>query len=406
MLVQHFTSKPPSGQSIPTSPSPPPPSTTAPRRSVEVSKLRSSCDGCGTAKVKCDRGHPECSRCAALGLNCVYGPSRKSGKPPRKRPGTDLGATPAKRICASGASESRTTPGFEKPAPADFSDLVTDIIPTSCDVNFALGFTEQSQFSPAMYPSVPLEEWPQLGSWEDGLAIPSVSALGPVNSTVQTSSDSHESHSCPRESYEIFRDLVCPSPFLHAPQSNSVTVSARLDQVLHFNKSAIDRLRRVLKCRCAKSGHRAMVHASIVSRILIWYQQAAGWTGRVSPSSSSSSSPSPPPLSETEAGASALHLPSLAQTTGFTVADVPVSMGTFSTGDQMVQAAFRDQLILGELKMTAGLIDMFISQDSGESANGVADLYSHLGIWLRSEHSRTVRLLRSRLGALNQTIES
>jgi hypothetical protein len=72
-----------------------------------------------------------------------------------------------------------------------------------------------------------------------------------------------------------------------------------------------------------------------------------------------------------------------------------------------VLAAFRNQLILSELKMTADLIDMFMSQESGgSSATGVASLYSHLGIWLRSEHSRTVKILRSRLDALNENLES
>lgn len=50
-----------------------------------VPKLRSSCDCCGEAKINCNSGQPECHRCIALGLNCVYGLSRKFGKPPRKR---------------------------------------------------------------------------------------------------------------------------------------------------------------------------------------------------------------------------------------------------------------------------------------------------------------------------------
>ena len=82
-------------------------------------------------------------------------------------------------------------------------------------------------------------------------------------------------------------------------------------------------------------------------------------------------------------------------------------MGTFSIEDQNVQAAFRNQLVLSELKKTANLIDIFISQDSGESStSGVAGLYSQLGAWLRSEHSRTVRTLKSRLNTLNENLET
>jgi hypothetical protein len=387
---------------------------TPPRPGSKAPKLRSSCDCCGTAKVKCDHSHPECGRCATLSLTCVYGLSRKFGKPPRKRPGVNLDAPTEKRICTSWTTDSRdnhTITGFGEPQivneclPANFPDF--DIFP------FSYGKNEQNQLTSALYPSLPLEGWLPLDNFETGLEIPSISALNPA-STVGTSSNSHESHSCPRESYEIFRDLICPSPFLHAPESNSVTVSAQLDQVLHFNRNAIDRLGRLLKCPCAKSGHRAMVHASIVSRLLIWYQQAAGWTGSSSwgarpstiaePSCRVSSSASP---MQQDTGTSTTISPSLVQATGFAVEHVPVSMGSFSIEDQNVQAVFRNQLVLCELKKTAKLIDIFISQDSGEStASGLAGLYSHLGAWLRSEHSRTVRILRSRLSALNEKLES
>lgn len=405
----------------------PPAAATAPRPGLGPPKLRSSCDSCGTAKVKCDRGRPECSRCATLGLGCVYGLSRKFGKPPRKRPGAYLKATREKRICTQEPIErcnSHTTLGFMEPrdvnesARAGLPDLVVDNLPFSCGVNIALGIAEQDEPSSDFYPSLSFEEWPQLSSFGASLEIPTAPALAPVSTT----SASSGTHNCPRESYEIFRDLICPTPSLHAPESNSLTVSAQLDEVLYFNRNAIDRLSQLLKCPCAKSGHRAMVHASIISRILIWYQQAAGWTGSSSwgprpsaladsstccrVSSSSPSSPLPPSPSGT-AGTSTASPPSLAQATGFIVEHVPVSMGTFSIEDQDLQATFRNQLVLSELKKTANLIDMFTSQGLGESsASGMAGLYTHLGAWLRSEHSRTVRILRSGLGVLNEGLES
>lgn len=160
---------------------------------------------------------------------------------------------------------------------------------------------------------------------------------------MSTSFESSASHSCPRGSYELFRDLICPAPFLHAPESNSDTVSAPLDQVLQFNRDAIGRPNRLLLCSCAKSGHRVMVHASIVSRILIWYQQAAGWTGSSgsAPPDTSDSSPlshntppSPSSPSEVTANPDTAKSTMLVQSTGFAVAQVPVSVGTFKVEDQ------------------------------------------------------------------------
>ncbi|KAF2268206.1 hypothetical protein CC78DRAFT_16957 [Lojkania enalia] len=48
-------------------------------------KLRTSCDACSTSKVKCSKQHPTCARCTLSGIQCVYGISRRHGKPPRKQ---------------------------------------------------------------------------------------------------------------------------------------------------------------------------------------------------------------------------------------------------------------------------------------------------------------------------------
>lgn len=390
-------------------------------------KLRSSCDDCGAAKVKCNRERPKCGRCETLNLNCVYGPSRKFGKPPRKR----LKPTEATRAIQERLSTARSSTadshrgnirsiGSEdvqntrEYAHHNLSHPTDDPVASSFENEPSVPQNQLSDFLPSMT----LEEWPQLADseWQQlenfGLGLDLFSAP-PSKPASVTSKSSQESHSCPRESYEIFRDLICPSPSLHAPESNSATVTADLDQVLQFNRNAINRLSEVLRCPCAKSGHRAMVHASIVSRILIWYQQAAGWTGNSSwgprPSKStaqSTSSPvsptaSPPKSpSETEGDRNPKDPPSLVQATGFAVEHVPISIGAFSIEDEHVQAAFRNQLVLSELKKAAELIKLFMSQDSDKSSAG--SLYSHLGMWLQSEHSKIVTILRSRLRTLNE----
>lgn len=126
-----------------------------------------------------------------------------------------------------------------------------------------------------------LDDWSQLDFWGTDLEFPPLlntndSGLGSGISASEPTNNSNISHSFPRGSYEIFRDLVCPGPFLHAPESNSETVFAKVDQILQFSRDAMERLKRLLKCSYTNSGHRVTVHASIISRILIWYEQAAG----------------------------------------------------------------------------------------------------------------------------------
>ncbi|KAK1979536.1 hypothetical protein LZ30DRAFT_545897, partial [Colletotrichum cereale] len=49
--------------------------------SVKKTKLRSSCDACGAAKLRCDRSRPVCGRCFTLNQGCVYGISRYKDRP-------------------------------------------------------------------------------------------------------------------------------------------------------------------------------------------------------------------------------------------------------------------------------------------------------------------------------------
>jgi hypothetical protein len=265
--------------------------------------------------------------------------------------------------------------------------------------------TIENLSAPDFNPFLTLSDWPQLADWSQLDPLITYPSTSPLETSTNAKS-TIEPHHCPRESYEIFRDLICPNPSLHAPESNTVTVSAQLDQVLMFNRTAIDRLTRVLKCPCSKSGHRAMVHASIVSRILIWYHQAAACTGNTArlaeaPESSNDLSGSPEQLSM------ATDSSLLVRTTGFSVDQVPISIGDFRIDDENMQTAFRLNLVLSELKKTAKLIDMFTPQGLGEfSSNGVAGLQSHLGTWLRSEYSSTVDFCRAKLKALEEDLEA
>jgi hypothetical protein len=398
-------------------------------------KLRSSCDSCGVAKVKCDRSHPECGRCLALGSTCVYGLSRKSGKPPRKRLADELG-TPtsllAKRRLISTASErgdhtvtritTQPTPDDGNPPDSLLDPLAQEfhLVPENYD---PLILENNNQISShislpqcfsgwALFDDLPIVEETEYTDTRP----PGTSALSAESQDIASPS-SGESHSCAREPYEILRDLVCPSPDLHAPESNSLTITAQLDQVLHTNRNATERLSRLLGCPCAKSGHRAMMHASIVSRIILWYQQAAMGSGGGSEATIGTDGEDSPPISSPNSSDEAASMPlastdindhikskipKLSQSTGFVVTRVGLSMGTFGIDDEVFQAVVRNQLVLSELKKVAAVIDLFFALNSGDlsAGSGFARLYLHLGAWLQTEHEKLVGSLTSRIRAL------
>jgi len=55
----------------------------------EPLKLRSSCDRCSLAKVKCSKEKPQCQRCGNLAISCNYSRAMRMGKPPTSRRNTD-----------------------------------------------------------------------------------------------------------------------------------------------------------------------------------------------------------------------------------------------------------------------------------------------------------------------------
>lgn len=226
-------------------------------------KLRSSCDYCGLSKIKCDRQSPQCGRCTTLKLACVYGPSKKFGKPPRKRLTSDTTSSVQKRPCVSLlASHYQSNLANQRIGEStQHSTSEAEVAPFCPENNFETSdqLGNQNHFPSDFYPSLSAEEWPQIGDldqigqwqqigdWQFGapdinLEVPQ---SDPLASTTSTNKITEESHSCARDSYEIFRDLICPGPSLHAPESNSSTVSAQLDQVLQFNRKAIERLTHV-----------------------------------------------------------------------------------------------------------------------------------------------------------------
>jgi hypothetical protein len=47
----------------------------------ETSGLRLACDGCHVRKLRCSRNSTTCARCLRDGVQCVYSPARKVGRP-------------------------------------------------------------------------------------------------------------------------------------------------------------------------------------------------------------------------------------------------------------------------------------------------------------------------------------
>lgn len=246
----------------------------------------------------------------------------------------------------------------------------------------------------------------------------------PDTSLLQT-----DSHHCQKLAYATLDSLSLKQDGVAGGEHLTQT----MDKVLNRNKQAVDNMRQLLACPCSRSPHLAMLYASITSKILMWYQLAAGcakpagaattatWdsfpplgTGSGSghhhqPTPPLSASSSPAATSITPAASpvgttTATHAHKVSGGSGgFVVTPMQFSAGAFSVDDEAAQEALRTQLLLSELRKAGNLIDLLCMQGGGGRAGDAApaapgevnDIYSALGTWLKCELNRTVGSLQS-----------
>jgi hypothetical protein len=232
-----------------------------------------------------------------------------------------------------------------------------------------------------------------------------------------------DSHHCQKLAYATLDSLG-------VRQDGGEHLTQTMDKVLNRNKQAVDNMRQLLACPCSRSPHLAMLYASITSKILMWYQLAAGCAQTAATTTATWDSFPPldsstcqghhhnqptPPLSASSSPAATSATPAASPVTahaqqqhkGFVVTPMQFSVGAFSVDDEAAQEALRTQLLLSELRKAGNLIDMLCMQGgiaggrSGESAAAavpggeVTDIYSALGTWLKCELNRTVGSLQS-----------
>jgi hypothetical protein len=197
------------------------------------------------------------------------------------------------------------------------------------------------------------------------------------------------SHCCYTLAYSTLETLQFPTP----EETESQSAEQRsLDSILCITKTAVQNVTQLLSCRCASDPHLAMLYSSIVSRIITWYQIAAGLKPTTSNSPSTpalsmmSSSPSTASFSDFS---SPLSTPS-STSSSFNIKLQPLKIGQFEF-DEADQEAFRRTVVQRELKKCGGLVDAIANWRSGASSEQAEFLYDILGAWLKSELYKTVR---------------
>ncbi|KAJ4366409.1 hypothetical protein N0V83_008045 [Neocucurbitaria cava] len=433
-------------------------------------KLRASCDACAASKVKCSKEHPICARCSVNGSQCVYGVSRKHGKPGRTRKRNPDGTPFIK------ASKQRPSPdGSEfgkfrirpEPIPEPLQDLETasnwssnwsstpslpgtpgfefEMTPepfymNSSDLTFMDDiFLPTSQLEPepmqsieaeltfrdpfAKRPSVQLN-LPDLQALKDFIGGDMVNpmdytlqnnvAMDPFHPFPSSTPHSPKSNTLDLDNYNPMRVSIS-MPTSHCcytlaystleslrvigsdnPQNYPIVELKSLDSVLSICTLAVESVLQLLSCPCSSDPHLAMLYSSITSKILTWYQIAAGVNVTASSGASvsaslSSSNSSIYSSSPSSSGFSTpLSTPMLDSDMTFNVQIQPLPIGLYEF-DEMEQERLRRQVVLHELQKSGQLVDALANWRGDGQSEQAEFLYDVLGAWLKSELYKTVR---------------
>ena len=435
-------------------------------------KIRTSCDSCATAKVRCSKERPRCERCIECNFSCVYGLSMKHGKGSKKR------QHPAYQPATDGFQSTCACSGqkYDDDLQQSFSDLLEDIggtanvsstqpWPSSIDATInsttmhstppataSLAFDDQlwsnaiangnagTSSTGTISPTIHGPASTYFESLEDTLSSlsntdlsqlinsePSNSRTSPSSSASpvptdrnlplvlpQLSNDSSGTHDC----YVVANSTLAILHVSSQPMSNDsgngavYTLSSNAnprvrmqdtqnwDEVLRCTREAIGNVLYLLRCSCARDPQMAMLHASIIIRILFWYQLAAGVRVSTSlplPSWDGSSIMNPSAETETRAGRS--HRSSCSTPPAF-VALEPIKIGNY-VPDLEDQEPMRRLFLLMSLKKLGRLIEIF-AQVGDPVSVGPGHIGGMLASWLSSELSQTIKLVgkgpRSALG--------
>ncbi|KAF2686070.1 hypothetical protein K458DRAFT_402605 [Lentithecium fluviatile CBS 122367] len=358
--------------------------------SSSARRLRSSCDACGIAKTKCDRGQPQCTRCVALNLPCVYGPSRQFGKRPRRRLDVSRNVAPE----STNASSLRESGALGLERLSGGSNLPKTTTYTSSENNTQF---ELADMDPALFlPSLPI-------SW------PGFDNLAGSNDIARSTGSTNGNYGIPTPPATVYEEAneILQSLTVHRTGFDPDTVLIEVSRVLEANKRAVESVALYLKSEQFRQvPHLTMLYASIIARVLEWYQEAAGYgnhfASRHSKSPNGESSIGPESDAVPQPGTAdvpmATRLPKC-----FSVQPLPFTVGTFNVEEPCIQRTFRNQLVCHEVKKLGVVIEDFIALAANERvAAGDRIMYSALGVWLKSEHEKTTNIFKN---AIRRTLE-
>lgn len=290
-------------------------------------KLRDSCDGCATSKLKCSKEKPVCARCAKRGMKCEYFATKRAGRKLGGRRGTNAANIPHTASTLpwsiSSTSDSLASPDAIQLSflqhESSYPDILPDLLSTGSTASSTPG-TLISQIDDFFASPISFFDTSDAANGtdcqpstqditslldQDGTslllqddAFSAIDEIIPDLDTAfkpQTPPDTQPSTShneslsespccCLIRALSLFKQLF-PNPSVSCSRSESHSRGSEkedsadqlptLEAVVRENERTIEAISSMLECACSEDGYLLSIMSLIVLKVLGWYAAAA-----------------------------------------------------------------------------------------------------------------------------------
>jgi hypothetical protein len=264
--------------------------------------------------------------------------------------------------------------------------------------SFESTYFDPTQFDPGFHASLSMDwlEFNNIQSTNDTPLLDPTETTTRHNPTPPTDLQWDRIYQTPNE---ILQSLT-----VHRTVFSTDTVLVEMSRVLEANKTALQCVSDFLKRDCAQSmPHLTMLYATIIARVLLWYQDAAGLgnlfkSRNCDPSNADPTAGGITPPSDTSRGPMANPTSKC-----FTIQAQSFSVGDYNVDEPCMQLVFRIQLLFHEVRKAGVVIDELLALAADDRvAVGDQAMYSALGVWLKSEHEKTLKFFQDAIRRMNK----
>jgi hypothetical protein len=346
-------------------------------------KFRAACDRCAASKVRCEKQQPKCYRCQQLRLDCVYGRSRRKGKPTSKMA---MSLEPQTQMSSKSPEAQAEDSQFQLWPLADPYDAFADFPTRASRENTMPGEILNNDFWESYSPfsimySQENAQRPTSNSISEDHFMNSESAALLVSPPTTTVSSASATTGPDTQRPDLVRVIVNDDPSSSCITSAFITLSSLYhlvrsnedsklaadhssnsaasappqpssDIILLSTRSATITLSRLLACTCApctKDPNLPFLLATIAAKVLSWYR--ALYNSEICPHRHSAS---PSPAEQRRAHSSSISSTSTTSRAPSTLTEdavctMPLTIGAFHL-PRATETRMKAQLLLCELQ--------------------------------------------------------